>query len=916
MISTYVGLTADRRVTPTDMDSCHIFNFLFGTKKATTELSRCFSSLNERATRRSRERRAEAEKQAEASGCAGGGGGSQPPPPSPLKQLQMKIANLASGKKTATAEQRKRSISCDAKSGTYRATLVSTFDGVGVRTETTTEKQRQDHDSEQESLVNSATTIANQDKQDPSMTQAQQTANEIITTTSQAQSKRQDQERDPVLVVMNQRQCKQQATLVHGTTTKYKQVVMYDDWSPLKTNADACNNVQLNATTGRLQDNGDCDEVASSDGHNQITYCHHSNSLDQHEHPSLISSAEVYKIVSEFGEPCARLRRVGSVSSDGTATMTTNHQADNIGTRRSNHRPSELQSAKSLESNDNNGCSHSETSRLADKRSVFVRSLVQSIEQSNWTSIQPIEPTGCLKSNKDDDDDDDDDTIQRQDFETAKTTQVDTQQQADLAPYHHHNRARGYKKPVTFVKPLPPKTPPKTNRAKCLNMQLSLNKPIKIQQLFQDEKFLKKFFNKLEPLDRCVAAQVCRLWRNILYANQNYWKDLINVIDCTQLRREHLVECIISTVQSAKLKQLGRQQVVADAAGTTCNRNQALRSSRTCSESQSDQAATDQSFTLDSIGMDRDQQLSTATSCFADIDQDDIWRIQELCNRYAAQRQLVIGGRQPTAASNELGQIGTGRSSDHTNANNEQAPPPPPPQQQQQHHQGSCMASKSSSIPSQISSTLSSVSISSLLLSPLSESSNRIECIREKLYTSLDNRGFDTVCLFGATDDDIEDLVTKMPHGAHKRIVAGRLNNCSLTDRGLELFVSTFDQIVELELSGCNEITNSIELQTLSNLKRLIITDCINIADGLAQKLIEILQQLDELTVQAYHLTDAFLDYLSLNSSTAHLIRLELPNCKEITNQTLVTIAKHFPHLRALSISGSTKVSFALILMQ
>lgn len=373
---------------------------------------------------------------------------------------------------------------------------------------------------------------------------------------------------------------------------------------------------------------------------------------------------------------------------------------------------------------------------------------------------------------------------------------------------------------------------------------------------------------------------------------------LVNVIDCTQLRREHLVDCIISTLQTAKLKQQNRSLKPSSTNKDLSDWNHQMSATTTTTTTMTalqQQLASQQPSSVD---IERKvsnciQQVSSGANnndqeVYLDIDQEDVWRIQELCNRFtqrSSQAPSIINrGAQPQPAildSNNNVIIG---------------------EQQLQ-----TTTSKSSSIPSQISSTLSSVSLSSLL-SPLSES-NRIDSLKEKLYSSLNNRGFDAICLFGATDDDVEDLVNKMPCSAYKRIIVGRLNNCSISDRGLSLFVSTFNQIEELELSGCNEITNCFELKALTNLTRLIITDCINIADGLAQKLIEIVHQLDELTIQAYHLTDAFLEYLSLNADTTRLKRLELPNCKEITNQSLITIAKHFNQLETLSVSGSTKVS-------
>lgn len=120
--------------------------------------------------------------------------------------------------------------------------------------------------------------------------------------------------------------------------------------------------------------------------------------------------------------------------------------------------------------------------------------------------------------------------------------------------------------------------------------------------------------------------------------------------------------------------------------------------------------------------------------------------------------------------------------------------------------------------------------------------------------------------------------------------------------------MAAMSSINELELSGCNELTNNINLASLNRLTKLIITDCINIADGFAPKLSHIFGQLSEFTLQAYHITDAFFDYLQSNVNGEKLVVLELPNCKEISNQSLRTIARFFPNLKVLSLSGSSKV--------
>lgn len=523
--------------------------------------------------------------------------------------------------------------------------------------------------------------------------------------------------------------------------------------------------------------------------------------------PILASTAEVYNVVSSLGEARARLRRVSSISYTEETNVATEEAIK--------EEPS--QHSLSVEDNQNELLSSGN-----EERSLFVRNLVQSIESKTSPLIE------STSSNS------------RKTSYPGLTTLIS-----------------GLTKPTTIVKPLPPETPPKSNRARFITNQLCLSRPTKISQLFTDETFLRRFFNKLAPLDRCTAAQVCRQWRRILYSDQDYWRDLVSVIDCTQLRREHLVECILSTLQTAKLKHqrhLGKP--ISGKDGTTAEVN--IKNGY-------------------SSGL---RYNLTAQDTLADLDTDDVWRIQELCNRFSSQHRSNGSKLQALDANNNISSID---------------------------QQTICSTSKSSSIPSQISSTFSSMSLSSLL-SPLSESS-RIDNLKDKLYTSIVERGFDAISLFGATDEDIDDLITRLTDKTLCQILTCRLHNCSITNKALELLIDRLCHIQDLELSGCNEITNSFDLLALKNLRCLTITDCINIADGIAQKLAPILGQLDELTVQAYHLTDTFLDYLSLNGETTKLIRLELPNCKEITNQSLATLALHFTKLETLSISGSTKIT-------
>lgn len=807
------------------MDSCHIFNFLFGTKKATTELSKCFNNItgqrksknhltkkNDNSSTTSNENKSESSSSCDLSSKE------NQPPLSPLKQLQAKLIGLAPGfnnnnsnnstrikqpNENLTTESEQQNINCDLKCGTYRARLVKLVEEEDIANDKSKNNSNNDNDTtikEREILLNSKSQVTIIENPSDSY-KANHMSLQNITDTKLVQ--------DSLNTFLSDDK-------KHHYSDKNDESI---------TNRD---NIDINKNNS----NNDIRTKAQATFRPVVMYSDDDSEKERQKFVS--SSAEVYKLVSEYGQARAKLRRVSSISIDGE---TNNYLEDNDQTIK-------------VDNNNNNKVPQLDKNNTQDKRSIFVRNLVKSIESNG--------------------------KFEDVDFDNNDILGRPQQQQTQKQQQH------GYMKPVTFVKPMPPPTPPKPilsnitktsspqimgHQNRYINFQSNLEKPMNIQQLFQDENFLTRFFfDKLEPLDRCVAAQVCHLWRNILYANQNYWKDLINVINCTQLRREHLVECIMNTLQSAKLKQQQKITIKDELKDKEKNNSNA------------NQIDVQKPYSIDS---------------YFDFDQDDIWKIQELCNKFTTNHHRIHSQsyRQHMINSD---------SNEQTNCNNNIIV--------NGNGTNNCMtASKSSSIPSQISSTLSSFSISSIL-SPLSESS-RIDSIKEKLYMSLDNRGFDALCLFGATDDDIEDIVYKIPVSAHKRITVCRLNNCSLTDRGIDLLTTTFDKIEELELTGCNEITNAIELKSLIDLKRLIITDCINIADGIAQNLLPIANQLNELTIQAYHLTDTFLEYLSLNSDIERLTKLELPNCKEITNQSLVTMAKHFTQLEVLSVSGSTKIS-------
>lgn len=808
------------------MDSCHIFNFLFGTRKATTELSKCFTSLNNPADKSNKDSESE-------------------------QQTRAQTATSVTGRATRFAERLKSSWQA-ASSGSDNALDISQKFKFSSSAPSSPLKQLQmrinasfaPQENSSESKPSSANYLLDEEdyvEEDC----AEDDADNVTPTAS---------EQRPLSACGH---CDSEPTKVCGTFHAKLVESLNDD--------DENDKNETATPSGRQVESQQAKRVVLYDDSNGLSEsgC---NDADNKYVGSVL--AEVYEIGltehlanrSQQVEPRAQfMRRVSSI--------TTSNQNDDDDDQTDNEKEN-------------------------DKSVVIERAKVKNLVQSFESSTSTPE-------------------VDLNDWSTGANVRrkVSVDVRSPIATPSKRP------KPITIVKPMPPKTPPKTNKAKCLNHQLTLHKPAKIEQLFHDEKFLNRFFTHLEPLDRCVAAQVCKQWRKVLYSDHSYWKNVVGMIDYTHLRREHLVECILNTLQTAKLKH--QRSLESDNRTTQVQYNRCSTGKSNYNNNNNNNNAMIRSSgnrflpsevmqSYNYIGRHSSDTLDQLTSnCFDYIHQEDVWRIQELCNRYTTDRNRFgqhqhsinnstnswASSRQQTSSSINMTSADT-----FTNENNDTNN-----QTSGQH------APKSASIPSQISSTLSSVSLSSLL-SPLSESS-RIDSIREKLYLSIDDRGFDSICLFGATDDDIEDLIVKTGSVTHQRILTARLNNCCVTDRGLETFLTNFNRIEELELSGCNEISNLIDLKALASLRRLEISDCINIADGVAQKLSHIFHLLETFIIQSYHLTDAFFEYMCINTKTAQLKHLELPNCKEITNQSLFTISKHFSQLEVLSVSGSTKIT-------
>lgn len=162
---------------------------------------------------------------------------------------------------------------------------------------------------------------------------------------------------------------------------------------------------------------------------------------------------------------------------------------------------------------------------------------------------------------------------------------------------------------------------------------------------------------------------------------------------------------------------------------------------------------------------------------------------------------------------------------------------------------------------------------------------------RARLYASLLRRGFHAVALMGATDEDALDLVHSFPLSA-KHVHSVSLRCSSISDRGLEALLDHLQALFELELAGCNEITEAGLWACLTpRIVALTLTDCINIADEAMGAVAQLLPSLYEFSLQAYHVSDAALGYFSPKQSNSLSI-LRLHSCWELTNHGVVNIGK------------------------
>ncbi|NWQ86807.1 FXL16 protein, partial [Burhinus bistriatus] len=181
----------------------------------------------------------------------------------------------------------------------------------------------------------------------------------------------------------------------------------------------------------------------------------------------------------------------------------------------------------------------------------------------------------------------------------------------------------------------------------------------------------------------------------------------------------------------------------------------------------------------------------------------------------------------------------------------------------------------------------------------------------EKEFVSLQGfavRGFDGFCLVGVSDLDICEFIDNYPL-SKKGVKSMSLKRSTITDAGLEVMLEQMQGVVRLELSGCNDFTEAGLWSSLNaRITALSVSDCINVADDAIAAISQLLPNLTELNLQAYHVTDTALAYFTAKQGyTTHTLRLN--SCWEITNHGVVNMVHSLPNLSVLSLSGCSKVT-------
>lgn len=107
----------------------------------------------------------------------------------------------------------------------------------------------------------------------------------------------------------------------------------------------------------------------------------------------------------------------------------------------------------------------------------------------------------------------------------------------------------------------------------------------------------------------------------------------------------------------------------------------------------------------------------------------------------------------------------------------------------------------------------------------------------------------------------------------------------------LQVMLEQMQGLMHLELSGCNDFTEAGLWSSLNaRLTSLSVSDCINVADDAIAAISQLLPNLSELSLQAYHVTDTAMAYFTAKQVTR----------QDMTEQRLSPGHSQFSHFHQL----------------
>lgn len=161
-----------------------------------------------------------------------------------------------------------------------------------------------------------------------------------------------------------------------------------------------------------------------------------------------------------------------------------------------------------------------------------------------------------------------------------------------------------------------------------------------------------------------------------------------------------------------------------------------------------------------------------------------------------------------------------------------------------------------------------------------------------------------------ASDRQISIFLDEISKSEVDNVISHISIRCSsITDRMLQKVTEIFVNLMNLEIFCCNDLSEVCLWSALvPNISVLTLWDCINISDESLGAVTQLLPNLTEFNLQAYHVTDMALTYFNTRHLT-NLKTLQIVQCMDITNQGVVNIAHSLPNITNLSLSGLSKLT-------